>query len=234
MTRRNESEFGKFGQWQFRAIGAVVLAFGLAACSTISKTSASEPTASSSNQAADSAPPPGPEAKIQISYSHPDDFLKSLSLTKYSGATVLATEPAGANGIASVVRFEGGTPTWEIKDEPGMFSEMPLRYSAKTYAVSEVRYGKVPPHFEQIIPDTGPPEPLQPNHFYIFSVTRMSGSISYDAVKANADGSLQAYEADPRAGSSFRLCCNISPDFPATTPSSAFDALSAPSGALGP
>ncbi len=176
-----------------------------------------------SDQTSDSAPPPGPEAKIQISYSQPNDFLDTLSLTKYSGAKTLTTGPAGSSGTATVVRFEGGMPVWQIDIEPGMFSQMPLGFSTKTYAVSEVKYGKVPAHFLQSIPDLGPPEPLEPGRFYIFSVTRKSGSISYDAVKVNADGSLQAYEADPRAGTSFRLCCNLPADFTAAPPPSFVD-----------
>lgn len=187
------------------------------------KTASTTAALPASDQTADSAMPPGPEAKIQISYSQPKDFLDTLSLTKYSGASSLTTAPAGANGTASVVRFEGGTPIWQIDIEPGMFSQMPLGFSTNTYAVSEVKYGKVPPHFVQTIPDLGPPEPLEPGHFYIFSVTRKSGSVSYDAVKVNADGSLQAYEADPRAGTSFRLCCNLPADFTAMPPPSVFD-----------
>jgi hypothetical protein len=35
-------------------------------------------------------------------------------------------------------------------------------------------------------------------------------------VKVNGDGSLEAYEADPRAGSSFWLCCNLAGDFTLT------------------
>ena len=189
-------------------------------------TSAASPP---SDQPSDSAPPPGPEAKIQISYSQPNDFLDTLSLTKYSDAKTLTTGPAAGSGAATVVRFEGGIPVWQIDIEPGMFSEMPLGFSTKTYAVNEVKYGNVPPHFVQSIPDVGPPEPLEPGHFYIFSVTRKSGSISYDAVKVNADGSLQAYEADPRAGTSFRLCCNLPADFTMTSPPSIVDPLPPPS-----
>jgi hypothetical protein len=202
------------------AIIAFAFTIGLTACSMLSNSSAHQsPASPSSDQSADSSSPSGPEAKIQISYSHPHDFLSSLSLTKYSGATVLATEPAGAHGTASVVRFEGGTPLWEISIKPGMFSHMPIGASPETYAIKEVKFGVVPPHFIQVVPDSGPPEPLEPGHFYVFSVTRKSGSISYDAVKANDDGSLEAYEADPRAGTSYRLCCNLPSDFASNPPS---------------
>ncbi len=208
---------GRRGRLTIAALAFATIA--IAGCSTAAKKTALEPAGS---QSSDSAPPPGPEAKIQISYSQPNDYLDTLSLTKYSAADALSTA-AGSSGTASVVRFEGGMPVWQIDIEPGMFSAMPIGFSSKNYAVSEVKYGKVPPHFVQSIPDLGPPEPLEPDHFYIFSVTRKSGSISYDAVKVNADGSLQAYEADPRAGSSFRLCCNVPSDFTITGPPSAVE-----------
>lgn len=204
----------------------------MAGCSLHAK--APEPAGLPPDQSADNTPPPGPEAKIQISYSQPNDYLNTLSMTKYSGATVLQTVPAGSNGVASVVRFDGGEPTWQINIEPGMFTKMPIGSSPTTYAVSEVKYGDVPPHFTQTIPDAGPPEPLEEGHFYVFSVTRKSGSISYDAVKVNADGSLQAYEADPRAGSSFRLCCNLSSDFTVTAPAAEPAVPSSPSDTSGP
>lgn len=207
------------------SIAAVLLAvaIAIAGCSARKQDQAQ----SAAGDAADSAAPTGPEAKIQISYSQPKDFLHTLSLSKYSAATVLATEPAGASGTASVVRFQGGTPVWQIAVEPGMFSEMPLGFSETNYAVHEVKYGVVPPHFVQVLPDLGPPEPLEPGHFYIFSVTRKSGSVSYDAVKANADGSLQAFEADPRAGNSFRLCCNLPANFGEVPPPAPSDSGSA-------
>src|ERR1700674_774765 len=224
MKRRRFGGLHQINRGRLLAIAALALTIGIGGCSARAKQPTPEAAASPTpNQAADSLAPPGPEAKIQISYSQPNSFLSTLSLTKYSGAIVRATAPAGATGTASVVRFEGGTPMWQIKVEPGMFSEMPLGFSAKNYAISEVTYGYVPPHFVQLIPDAGPPEPLEPNHFYIFSVTRKSGSISYEAVRFSADGSLQAYEADPRAGTSFRLCCNVSSDFGMPAPSSALD-----------
>ena len=64
-----------------------------------------------------------------------------------------------------VVRFDGGMSVWQIDVEPGMFSQMPLGFSTQTYAVKEVKYGKVPAHFVQSIPDVGPPEPLETGPF---------------------------------------------------------------------
>jgi hypothetical protein len=233
MRRGNRGSLARLERRLLLASAALAIAIGLTGCAMFSKSKAPQATVSpSSDQSADNSAPSGPEAKIQISYSHPNDFLSKLSLTKYSGASELTTEPAGSSGTASVVRFEGGTPMWEIAIKPGMFTKMPIGFSAKTYAIREVNYGVVPPHFVQVIPEAGPPEPLEPDHFYIFSVTRKSGSVSYDAVKANSDGSLQAYDADPRAGTSFRLCCNVSPDF--SSSGSAFDTLLPPAGASGP
>jgi hypothetical protein len=211
------------------AVAALALVITVAGCSALGKKPAS-PAAppAPADQTSDITPPPGPEAKIQISYSQPNDYLYTLSLTKYSAASSLASTTSGPGGASSVVRFESGIPVWQIDIEPGMFSDMPIGFSSKNYAVREVKYGKVPPHFIQTTPDLGPPEPLQADHFYIFSVTRKSGSISYDAVKVNADGSLQAYEADPRAGTSFRLCCNLPADFTATAPQSDVDSAPPP------
>jgi len=72
----------------------------------------------------------------------------------------------------------------------------------------------VPTHFTQVLPEEGPPEPLDRGAYYVFQIERVSGSTSYQAVKVQADGSLQAYNAQPRAGSSYLLCCNVTSDFP--------------------
>jgi hypothetical protein len=47
----------------------------------------------------------------------------------------------------------------------------------------------------------------------VFTIERSSGTVSYQAVKVMADGSLQAYAAQPRAGSSFLICCGLASDF---------------------
>jgi hypothetical protein len=235
MKRRNFGESREFSTRNWPVVALLGFTIALTGCSAHAKQVALQPAGSApSEQSPDGAPLPGPEAKVQISYSKTNDFLATLSVTKYGGASTLTTAPAGANDTASVVRFEGGIPVWRINVESGMFSEMPIGFSSKTYAVSEVKYGKVPAHFVQSIPDLEPPEPLEPGHFYIFAVTRKSGSISYEAVKVDSDGSLQAYEADPRAGSSFRLCCNVSSGFTETPPPSAFDSSLSPLEAPGP
>jgi hypothetical protein len=201
---------------------AVILFCGsqLAGCATRSKPTAGSAGGAAAGQALDDGAPRGPEAKIHISYSHPGDYLTTLSVTKYSAADTVVTTPGGTGttGAASIIRFEGGVPAWQIDDEKGVFSTMPIGGSNANFAISEVKYGLVPAHFEQSMPVSGPPEPLESDHYYVFSVTRASGSISYEAVKVNGDGSLQAYAADPRAGTSFRLCCDLPVDFTITAP----------------
>ncbi|HTT76666.1 MAG TPA: hypothetical protein VMF50_11900 [Candidatus Binataceae bacterium] len=160
--------------------------------------------------------PPGPEAKINISYSNPSDYLSSMVVTKYAAANTIATEPKGANRVASTVLFEGGVVVWQVDIDMSGLSILPGIGSKKPYIVRHVKYGEVPQGFQQTTPDSGPPEPLEPDHYYVFSVIRASGSTNYEAVKVEGDGSLIAYNADPRAGDSFQLCCNLTPDFTVT------------------
>jgi hypothetical protein len=180
----------------------------------------SAPPAPAQTPAADQRPvggPAAPEAKIHISYAHRDEFLDSLIVTKYSSAQSLAS-PAQDTG-ATIVRFDTGIVVWQFAVAKAFLSGVPgLGSAEKGYAPAEVKYGDLPEHFEASIPESGPPEPLEPNHYYVFAVTRGSGSVSYEAVKVNGDGSLEAYEADPRAGTSYRLCCNVAADFTLTPP----------------
>ena len=39
------------------------------------------------------------------------------------------------------------------------------------------------------------------------------GKDSFDAIKIDRDGAIESYEAQPRAGESYALCCNINSDF---------------------
>lgn len=167
-------------------------------------------------QSTDNAPLPGPEAKIHISYAHPNDFLSSLTVTKYSAAqTVLALDAKDGRAPA-IIRFDGGVGVWQIDVDKSLLSDVPVLGHDKAYALTEVKYGVVPARFVQSLPEGEPPEPLESDHYYIFTVTRASGSTSYEAVKVDSDGSLEAFEAEPRAGTSFRLCCNVGADFTIT------------------
>ncbi len=203
------------------AAGLLAIAAAGSGCSLLAKPPSPAPPADSASdaQSPDDSAPAGPEAKIHISYSHPGDYLQALVVTKYSGAETIAPGAAGA----SIVRFDGGVEVWRFGDEQGVFSDLPMGGSTKNFAVSEVKYGNLPAHFVETTPDSGPPEPLEPDHFYVFAVTRASGSTSYQAVKVNPDGSLQGYDADPRAGASFSLCCNVSADFTISAPTAPVD-----------
>ena len=197
------------------AIGLLVAA--ILGCWSRKQTADNGDHSGATAQTSDNAPSPGAEAKINISYARPDDFMTALAVTKYSGAQTLATSDT-KSGSASVVRFEGGAVVWQIRAEKTLLSNMPVlgRKEDKPYAVTEVKYGIMPAHFTATIPDGGSPEPLEPGNYYVFTVTRSSGSTSYEAVRVNGDGSLEAYEAEPRAGTSYRLCCNIAADFTLT------------------
>jgi hypothetical protein len=159
-----------------------------------------------------------PEAKIHIIYGSERDYLSSLTVTKYPAAYALDTARSGQDANASTFRFDGGVPVWQIQIDKSVLSDLPGLGKKSEYRLSEVQYGVVPKHFVQSTPDLGSPEPLEANHYYIFSVMRVSGSTDYEAIKVEADGSLEGYNAEPRAGTSFRLCCNVNSDFPGTAP----------------
>jgi len=170
----------------------------------------------------DSAASPPPQAKINVSYARPDDFITSLVVTKYYGADTLLTTP-GKKGTSSIIRFAGGVVVWQFGVDKSLLTGLPVigAHEERPYQIAEVEYSVVPKGFTQQMPESGPPEPLEPDHFYVFAVTRASGSTSYEAVKVNGDGTLEAYAADPRAGSSYSLCCDVAPDFTITQPAAA-------------
>ncbi len=158
-------------------------------------------------------PLPPPVANVAVSYKRPGDALVRATVIKFFGAEVIANHPRDAAHTDSVVRFDGGVPIWEFKADESTFGSITGVGAAK-YAVKSIEYSKVPTHFTQVIPEEGPPEPLDRGSYYVFQIERQSGSTSYQAVKVLADGSLQAYNAQPRAGSSYLLCCNLAAEFP--------------------
>jgi hypothetical protein len=165
--------------------------------------------ASESNASEPQAPP---TATIEISYSRPNDSLERATVSRYFGAEIIQSTQTHSGRSASVIRFEGGVPIWEVKADRSLSGRI-ADLGSSGWAVKQLEYGKVPPHFSQILPDEGPPEPLDRGSFYVFTIERSSGAVSYQAVKILADGSLQAYAAQPRAGSSFLVCCGIASDF---------------------
>jgi hypothetical protein len=158
-------------------------------------------------------PLPPPVANVAISYRRPGDALTRATVIKFFGAEVIENHQRDATHTESVVRFDGGVPIWEFKADESTFGSLTGVGAAK-YSLKSVEYSKVPPHFTQVLPEEGPPEPLDRGSYYVFQIERASGSTSYQAVKVLADGSLQAYNAQPRAGSSYLLCCNVTADFP--------------------
>jgi hypothetical protein len=158
-------------------------------------------------------PLPPPVANVAISYRRSGDALARATVIKFFGAEVIANHQRDASRTESVVRFDGGVPIWEFKADEGTFGSLTGVGAAK-YSLKSIDYAKVPTHFTQVLPEEGPPEPLDRGAYYVFQIERVSGSVSYQAVKVLADGSLQAYNAQPRAGSSYLLCCNVTADFP--------------------
>ncbi len=202
-------------RWR-RAALTVLLAFVLAiqGCSTV-KTWWTGDDSELDDSAQDSAgePLPPPIAQVAVSYKRSNDALSRATVTKFFGADVIASHMRDATHKETVVRFEGGVPIWEFKTTESSIGSF-TGLGEKKYALKNIEYAKLPPHFTQIIPEEGTPEPLDRGAYYVFQIERRSGSTSYQAVKVLADGSLQAYNAQPRAGSSYLLCCNIGGDFP--------------------
>src|SRR5437660_1503131 len=91
--------------------------FLLTACLIAGGCSSSKNAAATSStrvpQTSEDAIQSGPDAKINISYSRPDDFLNSVTVTEYSSAETVLTEP-GKGPSASIIRFEGGVVVWQI------------------------------------------------------------------------------------------------------------------------
>jgi hypothetical protein len=158
-------------------------------------------------------PLPPPVANVAISYRRSGDALSRATVIKFFGAEVIANHQRDSSRTESVVRFDGGVPIWEFKADEGTFGSL-TGVGGSKYSLKSIEYSKVPSHFTQVLPEEGPPEPLDRGAYYVFQIERASGSTSYQAVKVLADGSLQAYNAQPRAGSSYLLCCNVTSDFP--------------------
>jgi hypothetical protein len=119
-----------------------------------------------------------------------------------------------------VVRFEGGEPVWEIAVDRGLsgslLGHVPGVAENKKFALTGVTYGNVPKNFTKEEPENSDPEPLEQGKYYIFTVRRATGTVSYQAVHITMDGVIQSYDAQPRIGTSYELCCNVAADFAST------------------
>jgi hypothetical protein len=187
--------------------GALMLALAVAACAT----QPGNPDVIFEDTGASQSATPV-HATIQISYAKQGDTLAKATVTKYFGAQVLTSEQTRSGKQATLIRFDGGVPIWEIRADHTLGARLP-GISHANYALKDVRYGKLPADFVQVMPDEGSPEPLERGGFYVFEIARESGARNWEAVKVQADGSLEAFAAQPRAGSSFILCCGVPSDF---------------------
>ncbi len=204
------------GRWLLWPVGLLLtLALATQGCSSVKSiwSSGDDTDLDEAANANEGEPLPPPVANVAISYRRPGDALARATVIKYFGAEVIANHQRDASHTESVVRFDGGVPIWEFKADESAFGSITGVGAAK-YSLKSIEYAKTPTYFAQILPEEGPPEPLDRGAYYVFQIERQSGSTSYQAVKVLADGSLQAYNAQPRAGSSYLLCCNVRSDFP--------------------
>jgi hypothetical protein len=164
-------------------------------------------------------------ATVQIDYSRREDFVRSVGVTKFTGATVIPAPPGEEKGGVSIVRFEGGgVAVWQFHADEGvtreLLTQLPLIDAGRKFAITKLKYGELPRHFIQDSPESVPPEPLEAGAYYVFEVDRALGSTSFEAIRIQADGTIESYDAEPRVGESFALCCNVSPDFSSAPQSS--------------
>ena len=182
---------------------------------------ASAESDSEQTPAAEATPPP-PTVTVHISYIHRDDYVESMSVAKFASAALIPTH--AQKGGSALVRFEGGEPVWEIAADRGvsgsLLGHVPGVAENKKFAITEVTYGTVPKNFAKQEPENSDPEPLEPGKYYIFTVRRASGTTSYQAVHIPESGPVVGYDAQPRAGTSYELCCDVAPDFASPSSSS--------------
>jgi predicted Rdx family selenoprotein len=198
----------RWRRWASALAALMIVAIVAAGCAPSAGNDDTDDTA----DAGPGEPLPAPKATVEITYHKSGDTLVRATVTKFFGAEIIANASGSGGRVASIVRFDGGVPIWEIKADKG-FADAISAFGKANYAPQNLEYGKPPAHYEQLIPDEGPPEPLDRGSFYVFMIERASGSTSYQAVKVLADGSLEAYAAQPRAGSSYVMCCNLATDF---------------------
>jgi len=197
----------------FSALLALALAILLlSACSARKQVKQNaDQTASSAESEAEPSAQPTPAATlvvtVHIGFAHRADYLVSLSVDKFASATLIPAHEEKAG--TALVRFEGGEPVWEIAADRGvsgsLLGHVPGVDENKKFALTQVTYGVVPKYFTREQPDNSDPEPLERGKYYIFTVHRGSGSVDYQAVHIADDGTIEGYDAQPRAGTSYAL-----------------------------
>lgn len=125
----------------------------------------------------------------------------------------------------SLVRFSGGTMIWRIEPKPvkrtllsraspfSVLSDIPVANVNGELRVETVAYGKLPRGLIQSLPESGPPDPLETGEYYMVKVERAFGVTSFQVVRLDPGGEIVVYDADPRAGDSYELCCDVSSGF---------------------
>ncbi|MGO9058651.1 MAG: hypothetical protein ACLQU2_14870 [Candidatus Binataceae bacterium] len=185
------------------------------------QTQTDQSAAADEDEASPEATPTPPSVTVNIGYAHRDDYLDSLNVAKFASATQLSAR--GLKPGSELVRFEGGEPVWEIAADRGLsgslLGHMPGVAENKKFALTQVTYGNLPKNFLKSTPENSDPEPLEQGKYYIFTVRRATGTVSYQAVHITDDGTVESYDAQPRAGTSYELCCNVATDFVSTSDS---------------
>ncbi len=235
LTGRVPSGFGV----RLTVMGLAVMLILVSGCSLLKHSKSPAPAAPQAPASAESeseetpaaeATPSPPTVTVHISYVHRDDYVESMSVAKFASATLIPTH--AQKGGSALVRFEGGEPVWEIAADRGMSASLlghvPGVAENKKFAITEVTYGTVPKNFAKQEPENSDPEPLEAGKYYIFTVRRASGTTSYQAVYIPESGAVVGYDAQPRAGTSYELCCDVAPDFASPASSNPDDQPGAP------
>jgi hypothetical protein len=223
-------------------MGLAVMLILVSGCSLLKHSKAPAPAAPEAQASAESesseneetpaaeATPAPPTVTVHISYVHRDDYVESMSVAKFASATLIPTH--AQKGGSALVRFEGGEPVWEIAADRGVSASLLGHVQGvaenKKFAITEVTYGTVPKNFAKQEPENSDPEPLEAGKYYIFTVRRASGTTSYQAVYIPESGAVVGYDAQPRAGTSYELCCDVAPDFASPASSNPDDQSGAP------
>jgi hypothetical protein len=162
---------------------------------------------------------------VHIEYSEKRDFLRSLDVIEYQRAQLLKALYRPGGRERALVRFSGGTTVWRIEPKPvkrtllsrtspfSLLSEIPVADVNRDLRVEAVTYGKLPKGLIQTLPSSGPPDPLEIGEYYMVKVERALGVTNYQVVRLDPNGEIAVYDADPRAGDSYELCCDVAAEF---------------------
>ncbi|GEM_PF-1533295 len=167
-----------------------------------------------------------PTFSVNIEYANKRDYLRTLTVVEYPRAQLLMIRRTGDED-RSLVRFSGGATIWRIeaktirrtllsrKSPLSVLSDLPGPTTKvnSSLRLASVSYGKVPRGFVQTVPSVGPPDPLEPGEYYMVRVEREFGVTNYEVVRLEPNGEITAYDAEPRAGDSYELCCNVPASF---------------------